>query len=337
MGKKITVGVVGAGRIGKLHMNNMKNMPQVRLKTVSDVFADDLKDWFAESGAEKLTRDYREIVNDPEIDAVFICTSTDTHTEIIMEAASAGKHIFCEKPISFSEEETLKAYDAVQKADVKFQVGFNRRYDRNFHKVKQLVEEKAIGDLHILKITSRDPNPPSLDYVSRSGGIFMDMTIHDFDMARYISGSEVEEVHVLGGTLINPKIAELGDVDTAIITLKFANGAMGVIDNSRQAVYGYDQRLEAFGSKGSAQVNNETGSRVDLLLEDGVKGDNPLYFFLERYNDAFIREVKEFLEAIINDREITTTFKDGIMAQRIARAASESLESGKPAKVKGLE
>lgn len=337
MSKKITVGVVGAGRIGKLHMNNMKNMPQVRLKTVSDIFADDLKDWFAESGAEKLTRDYREIVNDPEIDAVFICTSTDTHTEIIKEAAGAGKHIFCEKPISFSEEETLKAYEAVQKAGVKFQVGFNRRYDRNFHKVKQLVEEKVIGDLHILKITSRDPNPPSLDYVSRSGGIFMDMTIHDFDMARYISGSEVEEVHVQGGTLINPKIAELGDVDTAIITLKFANGAMGVIDNSRQAVYGYDQRLEAFGSKGSAQVNNETESRVDLLSEDGVKGDNPLYFFLERYNDAFIREVKEFLEAIMNHREIRTTFKDGIMAQRIARAAGESLASGQPAKVKGLE
>lgn len=337
MSKKITVGVVGAGRIGKLHMNNMKNMPQVRLKTVSDIFADDLKDWFAESGAEKLTRDYRELVNDPGIDAVFICTSTDTHTQIIREAAGAGKHIFCEKPISFSEEETLKAYEAVQKAGVKFQVGFNRRYDRNFHKVKQLVEKKVIGDLHVLKITSRDPNPPSLDYVSRSGGIFMDMTIHDFDMARYISGSEVEEVHVQGATLINPKIAELGDVDTAIITLKFANGAMGVIDNSRQAVYGYDQRLEAFGSKGSAQVNNETESRVDLLSEDGVKGDNPLYFFLERYNDAFIQEVKEFVEAVMNNQEIRTTFKDGIMAQRIAMAARESLESGQPAKVKGLE
>ncbi|MBA4601616.1 inositol 2-dehydrogenase [Thermoactinomyces mirandus] len=337
MSKKITVGVVGAGRIGKLHMNNMKNMPQVRLKTVSDIFADDLKDWFAESGAEKLTRDYRELVNDPGIDAVFICTSTDTHMQIIREAAGAGKHIFCEKPISFSEEETLKAYEAVQKAGVKFQVGFNRRYDRNFHKVKQLVEKKVIGDLHVLKITSRDPNPPSLDYVSRSGGIFMDMTIHDFDMARYISGSEVEEVHVQGATLINPKIAELGDVDTAIITLKFANGAMGVIDNSRQAVYGYDQRLEAFGSKGSAQVNNETESRVDLLSEDGVKGDNPLYFFLERYNDAFIQEVKEFVEAVMNNQEIRTTFKDGIMAQRIAMAARESLESGQPAKVKGLE
>lgn len=335
--KTITVGVVGAGRIGKLHVNNMKNMPHVRLKTVSDIFADDLKDWFSTSGAEKLTKDYRELVSDPEIDAVFICTSTDTHVEIIREAAKAGKHIFCEKPISFSEEETLKAYEAVQKAGVKFQVGFNRRYDRNFSKVKQLVEEKVIGDLHVLKITSRDPNPPSLDYVSRSGGIFMDMTIHDFDMARYISGSEVEEVYAQGATLIDPKIGELGDVDTAIITLKFANSAMGVIDNSRQAVYGYDQRLEAFGSKGSAQVNNETESRVELASKNGIMGDNPLYFFLERYNDAFIREVEEFLDAIMNDKEIRTTFKDGIMAQRIAKAAKESLISGRPAKVEPLE
>ena len=335
--KRITVGVVGAGRIGKLHINNIKNMPHVRLKTVSDIYAEGLKDWFMTSGAEKLTEDYRELVNDPEIDAVFICTSTDTHVEIILEAANAGKHIFCEKPISFSEEETLKAYEAVQKAGIKFQVGFNRRYDRNFYKVKQLVEEKVIGDLHVLKITSRDPNPPSLDYVSRSGGIFMDMTIHDFDMARYISGSEVEEVYAQGATLIDPKIGELGDVDTAIITLKFANGAMGVIDNSRQAVYGYDQRLEAFGSKGSAQVNNETESRVDLLSKNGVTGDNPLYFFLERYNDAFIREVEEFLDAIMYNKEIRTTFKDGIMAQRIAQAAKESLESRRPASVEILD
>ncbi len=337
MVKKITVGVVGAGRIGKLHMNNLKKLPQVRLKTVSDIYADDLKDWFAESCAEKFTKDYRELLNDPEIDAVFICSPTDTHTEIIKEAANAGKHIFCEKPISFSDKETLEAYEAVQKAGVKFQLGFNRRYDRNFHRVKQLVEDKTIGDLHVLKITSRDPNPPSLDYVSRSGGIFMDMTIHDFDMARFISGSEVEEVYVQGATLINPKISELGDIDTAIITLKFESGGVGVIDNSRQAVYGYDQRLEAFGSKGSAQVNNETESRVDLLSENGVKGANPLYFFLERYNDAFIQEVKEFLEAIVKDAEIRTTFKDGIMAQRIAKAARNSLESGQPARVYGLE
>ncbi|MBH8601956.1 inositol 2-dehydrogenase [Thermoactinomyces sp. CICC 23799] len=337
MSKKITVGVVGAGRIGKLHVSNLKKMDNVRLKTVPDLFADQLEDWFRESGAERLTKNYKELIHDPELDAVFICSSTDTHAEIIKEAAGAGKHIFCEKPVSFSDQETLEVYEAVKSAGVKFQLGFNRRYDRNFRKVKQWVEKKVIGDLHVLKITSRDPNPPSLDYVSRSGGIFMDMTIHDFDMARFISGTEVEEVFVHGAALVNPKLAEWGDVDTAVITLKFANGAMGVIDNSRRAVYGYDQRLEAFGSKGAVHVNNETESKVECWSEEGIKSDNLLHFFLERYNEAFDREVKEFIRAIENDSDIQTTFKDGIMAQRIAEAATASLKSGKPVKVRGLD
>ncbi|KON86396.1 oxidoreductase [Sporosarcina globispora] len=333
---KIIVGVIGAGRIGKLHIDNMKNMKNVRLKTVSDVFADQLEEWFQSSGVEYMTTDYHDIINDPEIDAIFICSPTDTHTSIIKEAANSGKHIFCEKPISFSDEETLEAYEVVKKTDVKFQIGFNRRYDRNFSKVRCLVETKEIGDLHILKITSRDPEPPSLDYVSRSGGIFVDMAIHDFDMARFITGSEVEEVYVQGAALVNPKIAELGDIDTAVISLKFANGEIGVIDNSRQAVYGYDQRLEAFGSNGSALANNETESRVEVLSKEGVKGDNPLHFFLERYNDAYIREVKEFFDAIENDSETTCNFVDGIMAQRIAMAAKKSLETGLPVKVEKL-
>ncbi|KKO52323.1 inositol 2-dehydrogenase [Paenibacillus sp. DMB20] len=333
---KNVVGVIGAGRIGKLHIDNMKNMKNVRLKTVSDVFADQLEEWFKSSGVENMTKDYHDIINDPEIDAIFICSPTDTHTSIIKEAANSGKHIFCEKPISFSDEETLEAYEVVKKTGVKFQIGFNRRYDRNFSKVRNLVETKEIGDLHILKITSRDPEPPSLDYVSRSGGIFVDMAIHDFDMARFITGSEVEEVYVQGAALVNPKIAELGDIDTAIISMKFANGAIGVIDNSRQAVYGYDQRLEAFGSNGSAIANNETESRVEVLSKEGVIGDNPLHFFLERYYDAYIREVKEFFEAIESDTEVSCNFVDGFMAQRIAMAAKKSLETGQPVKVDKL-
>ncbi|AXI10489.1 inositol 2-dehydrogenase [Oceanobacillus zhaokaii] len=335
--KEIVVGIIGAGRIGKLHVDNLKNISNIRIKTISDVFTDHLGDWFNTTGAENLTKDYQDIISDPEIDAIFICSPTNTHTEIIKEAALAGKHIFCEKPISFSDEETLDAFEAVRKAGVKFQIGFNRRYDRNFSKVKDIVETKQIGELHILKITSRDPAPPSLDYISSSGGLFVDMAIHDFDMARYISGSEVEEVFVQGASLVNPEIGELGDIDTAIISLKFANGSIGVIDNSRQAVYGYDQRLEAFGSKGSANVKNETESRVEFLSEDGVKEDNPLYFFLERYNDAYIKEVQEFFEAISNNEEVSCSFEDGIMAQRIAMAAKESLDSGKPVKVKMLD
>ncbi|WP_244527716.1 inositol 2-dehydrogenase [Virgibacillus chiguensis] len=327
------VGVIGAGRIGRLHINNMRNMPNVRLKTVSDPQADHMKDWFSESGVENLTKDYKNIIDDPEINVVFICAPTSLHVQIITEAAKAGKHIFCEKPICFSDENTCKAHKVVKQAGVKFQLGFNRRFDRNFAKTKELVKNKAIGDLHILKIQSRDPEPPSLEYVSHSGGIFMDMSIHDFDMARFISGSEVEEVYVVGGALINPEFKQYEDIDTALITLKFENGLVGVIDNSRQAVYGYDQQLEAFGSKGSAKVNNEKESSVEVLLKEGVKSSNPLHFFLERYNDAFIEEVEQFFEAINNDEEVPCGFVDGIMAQRIASAAKESLLTGLPIKV----
>ncbi len=337
MKNEIVIGVIGAGRIGQLHINNMKVMSNVRVKTVADVLADKLEDWFKISGVEKLTKDYHEIMNDPEIDVVFICSSTDTHATLIKEAAKAKKHIFCEKPISFSDEETLEAYEVVKSAGVKMQVGFNRRFDKNFKKIKDYVESKKIGDLHILKITSRDPAPPSLDYIARSGGIFMDMAIHDFDMARYVSGSEVEEVYVQGATLVNPEIKKYSDIDTAIITLKFENGAICVIDNSRQAVYGYDQRVEAFGSKGSANAENETETRVKVFTEDAVLEDKPVYFFLERYNNAYIQEVQDFIEAIQLDKELPCKFEDGIMAQRIAKAAKESFETGKPVKVEKLK
>ncbi|WP_068674921.1 inositol 2-dehydrogenase [Oceanobacillus sp. Castelsardo] len=333
----IVVGVVGAGRIGKLHIDNIKNMSNVRVKMVSDVFADHLSEWFETSGVEEITKNYEDIINDPEINVVMICSPTNTHIEIIKAAAAAGKNIFCEKPISFSDEETLEAYEAVKQAGVKFQIGFNRRFDRNFSKVRRLVESKEIGDLHILKVTSRDPEPPSLDYIPTSGGLFMDMAIHDFDMVRYIAGSEVEEVYVQGASLVNPEIGKIGDIDTAIISLKFANGAMGVIDNSRQAVYGYDQRVEAFGSNGAATAQNELESTVEISSKDGVKGDNPLHFFLERYNDAYIKETSEFFDAIRNDGEVPCSFRDGIMAQRIAAAANESLETGMPVKVKMVD
>jgi myo-inositol 2-dehydrogenase/D-chiro-inositol 1-dehydrogenase len=331
----MVVGVIGAGRIGKLHISNMEKMKNVRIKAVSDPFVNNMQDLF-QLGVEKMTKNYQDIIDDPEINIVFICAPTDLHVEIIIEAAKAGKHIFCEKPISFSDEETIRAYEAIKKAGVKFQLGFNRRFDRNFSKVKDLVVNKTIGDLHILKIASRDPEPPNLEYIARSGGIFMDMMIHDFDMARFISGSEVIEVFAIGSTLINPQISEYNDIDTAIVTLKFENGAVGVIDNSRQAVYGYDQRLEVFGSKGSVNVNNETETRIEIATKEGVRRDNPLHFFLERYNEAYIMEVKQFFEAIENNTEVTCKFEDGIMAQRIASSAKESLMTGQPVKVKNL-
>lgn len=337
MAQTLKVGVVGAGRIGKLHVENMLRMDGVVVKTVADPYAENAKEWATKHGITNLVTDHELIFSDSEIDIVFICSPTDTHVDLIKRAAAANKHIFCEKPISFSDEETLAAYDAVKEAGVQLQVGFNRRFDPNYGKVKDFVNSGKIGNLHILRITSRDPEPPSLDYVKSSGGIFMDMTIHDFDMARFVAGSEVKEVFATGAALVNPEIASVGDVDTALIQLTFENGALGIIDNSRQAVYGYDQRIEAFGSKGSAESSNETETRVKFSSSDNVSEDQPLHFFLERYNHAYIDEVQQFFTAIQTNTTVPCSFEDGIMAQRIAAAAKESLMTGKPVTVKKIQ
>ncbi|KMY50991.1 inositol 2-dehydrogenase [Peribacillus loiseleuriae] len=326
----LTVGIIGAGRIGKLHVDNLRVIPQIRIKSVSDVATDHLEPWAKEKQIDVLTTDYHELLNDPEIQAVFICSPTNTHATIIKEAAQAGKHIFCEKPVSFSVAETEEALTVVENAGVKLQVGFNRRFDPNFRKIRTLVKEGEIGTPHILRITSRDPQPPSLAYIKSSGGLFMDMTIHDFDMARYVMGSEVVEVSAYGAVLVDPAIGEAGDIDTAIITLKFANGALGVIDNSRSAAYGYDQRLEIFGDKGAAQVDNNRATTVEVSTNDHVKKEKPLYFFLERYTQAYIEEVTEFASACLGNQEVSCSGFDGLQAERIAKAAQQSLETGAP-------
>lgn len=336
MTKKLIVGIIGVGRIGKLHTENILRFPSIEIKTIADPFIETAREWGQKLGIKHLETDPMAILNDPEIDAVFICSPTDTHINLIETAAKAGKHIFCEKPISFSDEATMKAYKIVRENNVKVQIGFNRRFDKNYARVKKYVADKTIGDLHILKITSRDPEPPSLDYVKRSGGIFMDMTIHDFDMVRFVSGSEVMEIFVIGNALVNPKIAQADDIDTAIISLKFANGALGVIDNSREAVYGYDQRIEAFGSEGAAESKNEIDTLVKLSTSNAVLEDQPVHFFLERYNDAYIQEVADFFQSIMENTPISCTFEDGIMAQRIAQAAKESWQTGKPVRVKKI-
>ena len=334
MNKKIKLGIIGAGRIGKLHAENViYNINYVEVKSISDLYADKIEDWAHGLGIKNVCRDYREILNDPEIDAVMICSSTDTHSQITIEAAAAGKHIFCEKPIDYDLDRIHSALNAVKKAGVKFQIGFNRRFDHNFKKVHDLVAEGKIGQPHIIKITSRDPAPPPIEYVKVSGGIFLDMTIHDFDMARYLSGSEVVEVYTNAAVLVDPEIGKAGDVDTALITLKFANGAIGVIDNSRKAAYGYDQRVEVFGSKGSAAVSNDLPSSAVLSTEEGVFSEKPKYFFLERYKDAFVAEVKEFFDCILNDKEPTVSGIDGLKPVLIGMAAKKSYETGLPVKL----
>ncbi len=332
--KTLRIGVVGAGRIGKLHVSNlMTRVSNATVVAVTDVVAESAKELAQKFGIPKVYGDYKELVNDPEIDAVFVCSSTDTHSIIAYDAVMAGKHVFCEKPIDFDLDRIKKVIDAVEKKGVKFQVGFNRRFDRNFKHVRDTVQAGMIGDPHIVMVTSRDPAPPPVSYVKVSGGIFLDMMIHDFDMVRYLSGSEVTEVFTNGVVLVDPEIGKAGDVDTAIVTLKFANGAIGVINNSRKAVYGYDQRVEVFGSKGCITADNETPNLTTLYTEGGVMREKPLYFFLERYNEAFIAEEQGFVDAVLEDKPTLVNATDGLKPVLIAMAAKKSLETGMPVKL----
>lgn len=337
MTKQIVTGIIGAGRIGKLHVQNISRIPHMKIKAVSDIQASRIKSWADSHQIEYIASDYRDLLHDPDIDAIFICSPTAVHAQMIKEAAEAKKHIFCEKPVSFSLDETSEALAAVRKHGVTLQVGFNRRFDPHFKKIKTIVENGEIGTPHLLKITSRDPEPPNIDYVRTSGGLFMDMSIHDFDIARYILGSEVTEVYAKGAALVNPSFAELGDIDTAVITLTFENGAMAVIDNSRQAVYGYDQRVEVFGTKGSAAADNSRPTTVEVSTADFVMKDKPHFFFLERYKDSYEEEILRFAEAIGTNQETPCTGNDGLQAGRIARAAQQSLAFGMPVSIEHTE
>lgn len=327
--QKVRLGIIGAGRIGKLHAENLKNFKDVEIRAISDIFADQVRDWAALNGIEQVTEDYRAILNDPEIDAILICSPTDTHVDIIKEAALAGKHIFCEKPISLDLSKTAQVRKWVKQAGVKFQLGFNRRFDHNMSRVHELLKAGKAGDLHILKITSRDPAAPPEAYIRSSGGLFADMAIHDFDLARFLTGSDVEEVYVQGAVRVDPIFAECGDIDTAIITLKFKNGVLGVVVNSRQAHY-YDQRVEAFGSVGSIAIQNDMPNTAELYTKDGVSRETPLYFFLERYKDAYIKEMQCFIDAVLNDSQVPVDVNDGYQAELIAFAAGISLREKRP-------
>jgi myo-inositol 2-dehydrogenase / D-chiro-inositol 1-dehydrogenase len=333
--KQITVGIIGAGRIGKVHAQSIAlNIPGAKIKTIADVYMnEETENWAKSLGIENTTKDYLDIINDKDIEVVLICSSTNTHAQFTMEAAKAGKNVFCEKPLDPSIEKIKETLKVMEDAGIKFQIGFNRRFDHNFKAVKQAVLDGKIGDPHIIRITSRDPEPPNPEYVKVSGGMFMDMTIHDFDMARFLSGSEVEEVYVQGAVLIDPEIGKAGDIDTSVITLKFKSGAIGVIDNSRKAAYGYDQRAEVFGSGGAVETSNDGLSTAVISTATGVGSEKPLYFFLERYMDSFVQEMKEFFEAIENGTDTPVGAIDALRPVQIAKAANKSLKTGLSVKV----
>ncbi len=328
----INLGIIGAGRIGRVHAESITYLVKnARVLAIADPVVDLSKaDWVAEMGIPKTYSDYHEILNDAEIDAVLICSSTDTHAPISIEAINAGKHVFCEKPVSQDLGQIVDVMEALKKNPVKYQVGFNRRFDHNFKSVRSAVANGKIGDTHIVKITSRDPDAPPVSYVKVSGGMFLDMTIHDFDMVRYLTGQDVVEVYVNAGVMVDPEIGKAGDVDTAIITMKLTDGSLAVIDNSRKAAYGYDQRAEVFGSKGQVAVSNDTQSTAVFSGEDGVVAEKPLYFFLERYMQSFKDEITDFVNCIINDTEESVSINDGLQAVVIAVAAGKSLKEHRP-------
>jgi myo-inositol 2-dehydrogenase/D-chiro-inositol 1-dehydrogenase len=336
--KKIKLGVIGMGRIGKVHMATLiQDVPEAEVIAVADIDIASAKELAAKYNIPFVSDNHTEIINHPDVDAVVICSPTDTHAKYIVEAAQAGKHIFCEKPVDLSLDVIRNAIHEVEKAGVKLMVGFNRRFDPNFIKVHEMVKAGKIGEPNILKITSRDPAPPPAQYIAVSGGMFLDMTIHDFDMARYITGSEVTEVYVKAAILVDPAIGEAGDVDTAIITLSFANGAIGVIDNSRKAVYGYDQRVEIFGSKGMVSADNNFPDNHRYLSSEGMHGPLPLNFFMDRYLDAYSNELKAFCHAVINDTPVPVGGQDGLMSVAIGLAAKKSVKEGRPVKLSEIK
>lgn len=336
----LNIGIIGAGRIGKVHLESISyHVKNATVTAMADPFMNEETEKLIRNyGVSKVTKDYKDILNDTDIDAVLVCSSTDTHAAISIEAINAGKHVFCEKPVDHSIEKIQAVADALKEhPNIKFQVGFNRRFDHNFAAIRKAYDDGKIGEAHILKITSRDPEPPNPAYIKVSGGIFLDMTIHDFDMACFLTDSDVEELYVNSAVLVDPAIGEQGDVDTAIITMKMANGALAVIDNSRKAAYGYDQRAELFGSKGMVATSNDTVSSAVISNADGVTGEKPLFFFLERYMESFSEEMRQFTEAVINDTEVPVGIHAGLQSVKIGLAARKSVEEHRPVKISEIQ
>ena len=330
----IQLGVIGAGRIGRVHVQSIRTVDGAQVRTLADPFLpEETAAWAAAQGVQQVTKDYREILADPQIDAVLICSSTDTHAPISLEALAAGKHVFCEKPIDHDLARIHAVMEAVERTGLHYQVGFNRRFDHNYRAVRNAVAAGSVGAPQLIRITSRDPEPPSPAYVRVSGGLFMDMMIHDFDMVRYLAGCNAEELYAEAAVLVDPAIGGAGDVDTAVVTLKMENGALAVIDNSRRAVYGYDQRCEVFGSAGMAAAGNDSPSTLQLSTAQGVCGEKPLWFFLERYTQAYADEVRSFAAAVTQGTPVEVSADDGLQSVRMAMAAKRSLLEHRPVRL----
>jgi myo-inositol 2-dehydrogenase/D-chiro-inositol 1-dehydrogenase len=331
--KQINIALLGMGRIGKIHFKNIEqHFSGAKIIAVADPQLS--KNFFEKQYSHIFfSTDPNEVMAQPDVDAILICTPTSTHADLIEKAIANRKNIFCEKPMDLSLERTAALSEMAEEAGVKLMLGFNRRFDPDFMEARKSVKEGKIGDVQIVKITSRDPGLPPIDYIKNSGGLFMDMAIHDFDMARYIMGKEVTEVFAKGLAVIDKAVADAGDIDTALTTLIFEDGTYAVIDNSRKAAYGYDQRLEIFGNGGMIQVDNNLHNKNILYNESGIHHALPLDFFMDRYAKSYMKEMELFIDALINNKEMPVGGHDGLQATMIAFAAKLSVEENRPVKL----
>jgi myo-inositol 2-dehydrogenase/D-chiro-inositol 1-dehydrogenase len=325
------IGLLGAGRIGRIHGGNIAAHPRASLAAVADADAAAAQRLAMASNATIGT--VYSIIDSKDIDAVVICTPTDTHADLIERAARAGKAVFCEKPVDLNAARIRACLDVVRAAKAKLMVGFNRRFDPSFASVRARIAAGEIGTVELVTILSRDPSPPPPSYVARSGGLFRDMMIHDFDMARFLLGEEPVEVHAVGSCLVDPEIGAAGDVDTAAVLLKTASGRIAQISNSRRATYGYDQRIEVHGSLGLLAAGNQHATTVTLAGTAGYQSDPALPFFLERYAEAYRRELDMFVASVLDGAPIAPSGEDGLKAQLLADAATQAAASGQPVRV----
>ena len=333
MTRKVRVALLGAGRIGRRHARTLANQaPIAELVVIADASETSAKETAVNLGVARWTTDSESAIGDPDVDVVVIASSTDTHAPLIIAAAEAGKHIFCEKPIALDLETTDRAIEAVEQAGVRLQVGFNRRFDRGYRRAKADIAAGKVGTVESIRDTMRDPEPPPAAYVATSGGLFRDMTIHNFDCVRWLAGCEAVELYAMAACLVDPMFAEYGDVDTSIVSIRFESGALAVIDNSRRSGFGYDLRTEVFGSGGALLIGFHQDTPVTYLTASGVITDH-VHFFLERFAQAYIDEILDFVDAIATSREVSVTGEDGRAALALAYAAEASLLEGRPVDV----
>ncbi|MBA4852248.1 inositol 2-dehydrogenase [Emticicia sp. BO119] len=329
----MNVGVIGLGRMGKIHLKNlMQAITHANVVAVADpVYPEE--QFRKEYGDLLFVKDVIELITSPDVDAIIIATPTSTHAALVEQCIDNDKSVFCEKPLDLSLEITKTLLQKAENLGVPLMIGFNRRFDRDFMEARKAVSEGKIGNPQIVKITNRDPSLPSIEFVKTSGGMFMDFTIHDFDMARYMMDKEVVEVYAKGLVFFDEEMAKVGDVDTALTTLTFADGTYAVLDNSRKAVFGYDQRLEIFGDKGMIQVENNLANRNVLYNENGIHQALPLNSFTQRYIDSYCKEMEAFIGALLNKTPVPIKNEDIIMATLLAYAAKKSMDEQRPVKI----